>query len=456
MNDTRIGIYLVSAFMAVVSSAAFAAEEMLPSEYYKTTILPKASGVYEYQENVFVHSKAVYESKKPSAKNKALTQATYETGTLLRRWAIDLTAPERTAKESLTAQERRIKQLLDGVDGYWQFPDWNINTALQCVMDGREGNEYVVGLVGEKALLVSQIPAAYRMPCTSERLKKVLPIVAQRKMKGTGAEGFMKMCGAWDLVKSDGVAQDKIADYKGVNDEIGQYVQSSPLVKTMAEEIAALSVPQVVTNRTSVMNAQGTALTEKIEIVKVTRFPRMQRLFLNCLAETNYPTARLPSGTAAIAGVQNPKATVDEQEKLIRAALCDSPGDKELWNYFGRVLMSKNDNLGAIICFRNALKLDARFVYPIVNLARAYKALGRNSLSLGTAVVGRGLATDAWSIRELDKIFWEGTADPSKEPELTPPPPSAQLKPKANLGPSPATEPSRGFSASEVNTELDF
>ena len=453
MNDTRVGICLVSAFMMVVSSAALAAEEMLPSEYYKTAILPKESGVYEYQGKLFVHSKAAYESKKPSAKNKAMAQATYGTGTLLRRWAIDLTAPERTAKESLTALESRIKQLLDGVDGYWQFPDWNINTALQCVMDGREGNEYVVGLVGEKTLLVSQIPAAYRMPCTSERLRKALPIVAQRKMKGADAEDFMKTCGAWDLVKTTGVAPDKIADYKSVNNEIGQYLQSSPLAKAMSEEASVLSVPQVVTNRTSVMNAQGTALTEKLEIVKVTRFPRLQKLFLNCSAETNYPTARLPSGTAAIAGVQNPKATVDEQGKLIRAALCDSPGDKELWNYFGRILMSKGDNLGAIICFRNALKLDARFVYPIVNLARAYKELGKDALSFGTAVVGRGLAIDAWSVRELDKILWEGAVDSSKEPGPAPTPP-AQLKP--NPKPAPVAKPAEGFSASEVNTELDF
>lgn len=479
MNDKRIGIGMISAFMMVVSSAALAAEEMLPSEYYRATILPKDSGIYEYQEKLFVHSKAVYESKKPSAKKSAKLVATVATGKLLRTWAIDLTAPERATKERLSERENRIKALLDSVDNYWQFPDWQIAAKLQCLVDKPFANEYVVGMVGEKVMLVSMIPETYKAPCTSECLKRALPIVAQRQMKGENAEGFMKVCGAWDLVGSTGASQEKMADFKGVNDEVAQYAQNAPLAKKLAGETAALSVPQIVTNKTSVMNEQGTMLTEKMEITTVTRFPRMQKLFLNCSAETNYPTARLPSGTAAIASIRDAEISIDERMKLFKTALCDSPGDKELWNFFGRVLMAKNDNLGAIICFRNALKLDARFIYPIVNLACAYKLLGKNELALGTAIVGRGLATDAWSIQELDKILWGGTTNPTSGPApaltqpaqqkpiqrptaeaRTPAPTTTTIaspsKPKSSPTPIPTAKPSGGFSSSEVDSELDF
>lgn len=437
MNDTRRRIGMLFAFMMAVSSAAFAAEEMLLSEYYRTTILLKESGVYEHQNKLFIHSKAVYESKMPSAKNKAMARATQGTGTLLRRWALDLTAPERATKESLTAQENFVKCVLDSVDDYWQFPNLNIAAKLQCVMDGREGNEYVVGLVGDKAQIVSQIPAEYKKPCTGDRVRKALPVVAQRKMKGVGPEGFMKACGAWDLVKPTGVAHNRISEFNSVNDEIGRYLQSSPLAQAMVAEVAALSVPQVVTNTTSTMNEQGTMRTEKTEITTVTRIPRMQKLFLDCANETNYPTARLSSGTAAIASIRDAKVSADERERRIKTALCESPGDKELWNYYGRVLMAKGDSLGAIICFRNALKLDARFVYPIVNLACAYKSLGKKELALGTAMVGRGLATDAWSVRGLDRILWGGADDAPNEP-------------------SRATKPSEVFSSSEVNDKLEF
>ena len=437
MNAKRRRIVMLSAFMMAVSAAAFAAAEMIHSEYYRATILPKESGVYEHGEKLFIHSKSACESNVSSVRNKSMARATHGTGTLLRRWALDLSAPERATKETLTAQESFIKCVLDRTDDYWQFPNLNIAVNLQCVMDGREGNEYVVGLVGEKAKVVSQIPEEYRMPCTGDRVRKALPIVAQRKMMGAGAEGFMKACGAWDLVKPTGVAHERIAAFNSVNDEIGRYLRSSPLAKELAEEAAALSVPQVVTNTTSTMNEQGTMLTEKTEITTVTRFPRMQKLFLNCANETNCPTARQPSGRAAIASIRDAKVSADGRATLFKAALCDSPGDKELWNYYGRVLMAKGDSRGAIICFRNALKLDARFVYPIVNLACAYQALGKSELALGTAVVGRGLATDAWSVRELDRILWGGADGAPNEP-------------------SRATKPSEVFSSSEVNDKLEF
>ena len=437
MNDKRRRIVMLSAFMMAVSSGAFAAEEMTPSEYYRATILPKESGVYEYQGNLIVHSKATYESKEPAAERKAKWVAMLQANDLLRTWAIESTASCRASREVLPPNIKCLKEILDRVDAYWRFPDWEVNANLSRVMNKALRNEYAIGLVGEKAKVVSQIPEEYRMPCTGDRVRKALPIVAQRKMMGAGAEGFMKACGAWDLVKPTGVAHERIAEFNSVNDEIGRYLRSSPLAKELVEEVAAMSVPQVVTNTTSTMNEQGTMLTEKTEITTVTRFPRMQKLFLNCANETNCPTARQPSGRAAIASIRDAKVSADGRATLFKAALCDSPGDKELWNYYGRVLMAKGDSLGAIICFRNALKLDARFVYPIVNLACAYQALGKSELALGTAVVGRGLATDAWSVRELDRILW-GCAD------------------GAPNEPSRATKPSEVFSSSEVNDKLEF
>jgi len=63
--------------------------------------------------------------------------------------------------------------------------------------------------------------------------------------------------------------------------------------------------------------------------------------------------------------------------------------------------------------------------------------LGKKELALGTAVVGRGLATDAWSVRELDRILWGGADGVPSEP-------------------SRATKPSEVFSSSEVNDKLEF
>ena len=478
MKRANAVVFMVSAFMMALSSAVYAAEDMLPSEYYKTEILGKDSGVYEYQGKIFVHSKAAYETKKPNAKNKAKLAATVGTGKLLRDWAIEQTAADRATKESLSDQDKSIRDLLNDVDDYWQFPDWKIGAKLQCVMDNRGTDDYVVGMCGDKDQIVSAIPSEYKLPCTKARLQGALPGVAKRMMQGDSAKGFMQKCGAVDLVGVASIANEKLEEFETVNGELADYVRNSPLAKELIEEVAILSVPQIATNRTVERNDQGTLMTERVEVVTTTRFPRMQKLFLQYATETNYPTGRLPSGPTAIASIRNAKIDVEARVKLFRQALCDSPGDKELWNFLGRAMMGKGDNLGAVICFRNALKLDDRFIYPIVNLAVAYKSLGKGGLSLGLAVVARGLATDAWSLTEVDKLLWGAStaAVIASPPSATAPvrvkqssvqkdaakqekPATAVLKSKpepVSPKPNPAAKPTEAFSSSEVNSEVDF
>lgn len=135
--------------------------------------------------------------------------------------------------------------------------------------------------------------------------------------------------------------------------------------------------------------------------------------------------------------------------------------------------MKKGDDLGSIICFRNALKLDNRFVYPIINLSVAYKKLGKQKLSIGLAIVASGLATDVWSLNEINKILWnisddnvasrsvvsaEGKATMSKNKESTKK--NGVIKVQTKEPPKELKHEKQslkdGFSSSEVNRELDF
>ena len=476
----NVGVYLAFAFVMVVSSAAYAAEDMIPSEYYKTVILGRRSGVYEYQDKLFIHSKAAFNSKNPSAKSKAKLDAMLGTSEVLRKWAIDYTEKDRGEKKVLSSTEQFIKGVLDKVDDRWQFPDWEITSSLQCVMNGRHDDEYVVGMCGDKQQIISLIPSAYRMPCDAKTLREAAFSVTKRFAKGSQSMRFARMCGAWDIVGMESVNSPDAKEFRAFNVEVAKYLQEAQLAKELREEAASMSEPQIVTNRTLSMNAQGTEAIEKIEIVTTRRFPRMQQLFLDEQNETNFPTARLESGVKAIASLSGKnKIGSDEQRRLFKVALCESPGDKELWNFYGRLLRDAGDFYGAIICFRNAHKLDSKFVYPIVNLAVTYKLLGKDSLAIGLALFGCGMAEDNWSVSQLNSILWnvsdsgmaiQATENASSksnaitnapvkdksQTEVLPDPDKKIENGSQRGGQSVRMQSPRGFSSSEVDTKLDF
>ena len=109
-------------------------------------------------------------------------------------------------------------------------------------------------------------------------------------------------------------------------------------------------------------------------------------------------------GRAAVA-VFTGQTDVAAKERALKDALAENPGDKELWNLYGRCLMVRGEKIGAVICFKQALRLDEKYEFALANLADAYFALGYRRLALGTAVVARGMAKSEWCIKRTESIL---------------------------------------------------
>ena len=109
-------------------------------------------------------------------------------------------------------------------------------------------------------------------------------------------------------------------------------------------------------------------------------------------------------GCAAVA-VFKGKTSLAAKERAIEDALAENPGDKELWNLYGRCHMARGEKVGAVICFRQALHLDAKYEFALANLADAYMSLGYKRLALGTAIVARGMAKSDWCIKRAEAIL---------------------------------------------------
>ena len=112
--------------------------------------------------------------------------------------------------------------------------------------------------------------------------------------------------------------------------------------------------------------------TRKVLVQRIARnytaLPKFEQLFLSGGKEANAKAARTERGKAAERAFYGACAQ-DERERLVLEAVRENPGDKVLWNLYGRLLQNKKDWLGARICFRNALRLDREYQFALTNLA---------------------------------------------------------------------------------------
>ena len=131
---------------------------------------------------------------------------------------------------------------------------------------------------------------------------------------------------------------------------------------------------------------------------------RFERLFLSGGKEPNARAARTERGKSAERAFFAACAP-EERERLVLEALRENPGDKVLWNLYGRLLQSRKDWLGARICFRNALRLDHEYQFALTNLALTYQAMGRRELAVAAAMVAYGLATDGWCKSQSEGVL---------------------------------------------------
>jgi len=132
--------------------------------------------------------------------------------------------------------------------------------------------------------------------------------------------------------------------------------------------------------------------------------PRFESLFLSAAGQENKPSARVKSGDAAESAFLG-SGDVEQRRRRVLEALRENPGDKTLWNYYGRMLFAEHDVLGAIVCYRNALRLDRQYEFALANMADAYRALNKPALSIAFAALARGVATDRWCVKLAEEIL---------------------------------------------------
>lgn len=182
-----------------------------------------------------------------------------------------------------------------------------------------------------------------------------------------------------------------------------QHMPSMPLAGEITVKTVQTGIAEIVTTQATTVTIETHAQLRRTD-TEYSGEPRFEALFLSGGCLPNTPSPRTTAGIAAEKTFYA-KASMDSRENAVLGALRENPGDKVLWNLYGRLLQARGEHLGAIICFRNALRLDMQYEFALTNLADEYRSAGRKKLSVGMAMLARGLASDPWCIKKAEAVL---------------------------------------------------
>ena len=168
-------------------------------------------------------------------------------------------------------------------------------------------------------------------------------------------------------------------------------------VDAISEEVVVQEVVTVTTKKTCARRHRETSVRGQA---------LFEAIFQSGGSAANVPKPRTARGAEAAKAYFSGQSDNATREKLLREALGENPGDCELWNLYGRCRLMQDDLLGALICFRSAIRLDASNQYVLTNLAIVYDRLKCPTLAGGMSVLAYGLSTDSWCTKNAETILF--------------------------------------------------
>ena len=458
----------IPVFMAFSLSAAFAADRDDRLAIYQNDIKSRESGVYEVGGDLYVNVRLPVNGSVQL--NRAKMKAALEANNLLKKWAIDYSAPTRNKVDSAPEGVKFAASVADAINTVWRFNDWKMKFKGQEVSPYEKGFVLLCQIMA-KDDVVKHIPPSFSQAIPQDLLFKVLPSFV-REMRKRDAKKLYGICNAIDLMPDAAATPKAREEFAKVNAELEKYLASSEFVAGLRERARKIrgpivvesweDVPQkpmeevsnsvvVVTNviagitvstnvatraqsdkerQSSGFAAKGevketTRISDEEEVVetktvtKVTTIRKIRRktvaevsgmplfedVFISGGKTLDKASPQTGTGKKAVAAYFDAVTPMDEKSKMVAEALCENPGDSQLWNLYGRCLLQKGEKLAALLCFRCAAKLDAANQYAIANLSLVYDNLGYAELARGLAVIAYGIADDEWCRNAAKKVL---------------------------------------------------
>jgi tetratricopeptide (TPR) repeat protein len=373
-------------------------------DYYCTTLVDKDAGVYEHEGVLFFKVIVNYDKTSSMGGVHAEGVSMLTMKNKIKKWMLDYSANSRNKEVEYSKGIQFIEAQLDKIRTGWRFSNVQMAFDLQELSNVADAGRYIYCVCAKKDVVIENIPADFYTPCAEQIILNAIKVEARQALSGNVRERFLTECGAFDLLGANVSGGSRDA-YLLVDEKIRKHLEQSDFAKDLKQAIIEAEKPQVTVKEVEEVNEAKTLSIKRVETVTVTHNPRMQKLFLNWETEENFPLPTTSLGETTKKNLFRGKTSVVDSIQHLKTALIENPGDKELWNYLGRKLMDNGEPLLAIIAYRNALKLDPTFIYPMVNLANAYLAIKQYDLAFGLATALQGMELDSWSEKESVRIL---------------------------------------------------
>lgn len=363
-----------------IADSAVAESEDLALDYYETALVGKADGAYVHGNDLFLISRCPFEIQSARLMKQAEKKADEGILKRLEEWCFAFRDSFSVEKPS-TANRECAWEFLDRLDPNWKIEDWKFSGSSRTIVkepDFENGKMVVVVVVDRRNAEASA--------------RKLIPDTTDENVLRSSRAALQKI----GVVEFERAVKENAGDELTlVDDVLKSYIENSAFAQGLRREMEAQGKVTVTTN------------DEQTLVITTVAIPRMQQLFLSCGKERQEPSKQIQSGVLARGIAYDASVSLDERLNQLKCALCENPGDAELWNLYGRCLSDRGDKMAAVICYRNALMLKPDYEYPIVNLAKVYSELGYKRLGVGLALLARGTAKDKWSISESQKILFD-------------------------------------------------
>lgn len=467
MSIWSLGFGLAMAVLPV-SGIADDVEEDMVFLHYQNMVQPNETGIYEHGDLLYVQVKIPFAERK-EREIKKKSEALLTAYGLIKKWAIDYSAPKRNQADNSPYGVKFAKNVAVEYLPDWQFREWSPKYSVREFPHKTDEGYYVIGQAVEKEAVIKNIPESFFKPFAYNDWPEALVSAVKRGIAKEGREKVVAKCHAWDALADCEKIDD--TEFKTASESMRKYLESSELAKSMRDAQKRITGPiegvvwnevpssgEVVTNvvLVAVTNSFKDAFVkEDVKIRQQTRqeVERVGRSFgTSVKAETEtrdeeevvetvtrtvietkkYIRRKVVSRIKGsprfeevfLAGgcmedkAKSPTALGEEAEKTFFAsstvevkeaklidALRENPADARLWNLYGKCLATKGDNAGAAICFKASLRLDHDYEFALVNLAEAYQALGFRNLAVGLATYARALAKDKWCETHAEAVL---------------------------------------------------
>jgi len=450
MTSRNVCTAALAVLLLTLVAMAGDAPPAMVSSYYKLRVKDEPAGVYEWND----HDLLFVQVRVPELVGDAAEEMA---GRILLAEHKELFAW--LARHA--AQDRKDSVLSPGMEWLRRFvrsenPLWEYEADWQYSFSGPHFSRHEVGervccAVCKKSEVVATMPSAFLKPLGEDKWVGGGKAIVRDKYPGKADRLFMWQIGLLDALA---LSLDKVAsldvwvkefgtddsaaylEYKKVCKELERYLAESETARFFASEKSRLETlpdkisyewdrrrpateknveTHTVTNKISESEFEVVVTEREVRksirtlhkiVTKMAVDPRFEKCFLSGGLMENVASERTPLGHAAEKQFyENGGQTLEQREKLLIDALRENPGDKVLWNLLGRMMMSRQDWHGGLVCMRNALQLDREYAFALTNLAIIYHRLGFDELAFGAATVAIGIAEDTWCRKEAERIL---------------------------------------------------